>query len=198
MPTRFLQLGVRKLGNIITYYGVKKRLYAAGGLQRESALRMQANRRFAKRTLVLRGNGLRMQAKARFAPCGSPFGGFMLALGNRDQVLYRGGARLGVSENRPYVAKRRFACIRRPFLRKTCAVARKRPCRCRLQTAGTKLDSAAMQSGAVVPKGKAPASGRLHKPHPWSRMNPPRKVGARSWLPGFRINGYESPFHPLS
>ena len=100
MPTRFLQLGVRKLGNIITYYGVKKRLYAAGGLQRESALRMQANRRFAKRTLVLRGNGLRMQAKARFAPCGRPFGGFMLALGNRDQVLYRGGARLGVSENR--------------------------------------------------------------------------------------------------
>ena len=27
------------------------------------------------------------------------------------------------------------------------------------------------------------------------RMNPPYKVGARSLLPGFRINGYESPFH---
>lgn len=31
-----------------------------------------------------------------------------------------------------------------------------------------------------------------------SRVNPPRKVGARSQLSGFRINGHESPFHRLS
>ena len=35
-------------------------------------------------------------------------------------------------------------------------------------------------------------------PPPARRMNPPRKVGARSLLPGFRINGCESPFHSLS
>ena len=32
---------------------------------------------------------------------------------------------------------------------------------------------------------------------PRQRMNPPHKVGARIWAPGFRINGHESPFHQL-
>ena len=38
------------------------------------------------------------------------------------------------------------------------------------------------------------AKGHKNSPPP-PRMNPPRKVGARSALPGFRINGREFPFH---
>lgn len=37
----------------------------------------------------------------------------------------------------------------------------------------------------------------MKKPRPRLRMNPPQKVGARIRLPGFRTNGYESPFHRL-
>ena len=32
---------------------------------------------------------------------------------------------------------------------------------------------------------------------PRQRMNPPHKVGARIWVPGFHINGHGSPFHQL-
>lgn len=36
------------------------------------------------------------------------------------------------------------------------------------------------------------------QPRTGRRMNPPRKVGARSPLPGFRIDRSEFPFHTLS
>ena len=62
----------------------------------------------------------------------------------------------------------------------------------------------AARSGARALRSVGPfrlPAGKRNKrkaPPPARRMNPPRKVGARSLLPGFRINGCESPFHSLS
>ncbi len=50
----------------------------------------------------------------------------------------------------------------------------------------------------VGPAKDAAIQRRKNKmPRPRQRMNPPHKVGARIWDPGFRINGHESPFHQL-
>ncbi len=46
-----------------------------------------------------------------------------------------------------------------------------------------------VESFAIEMKEKAPPLA--------NRMDPPQKVGALIALPGFRINGYESPFHGL-
>ena len=54
----------------------------------------------------------------------------------------------------------------------------------------TRREHAARCESEPMAKRKAPPPAR--------RMNPPRKVGARSTLPGFRINGRESPFHGRS
>lgn len=53
---------------------------------------------------------------------------------------------------------------------------------------------------AASPEGLAGSlfAVRFEVPPPSRRMNPPRKVGARSPVPGFRINGHESPFRVLS
>ena len=49
----------------------------------------------------------------------------------------------------------------------------------------------AIASGVVA----SATTKQIKMSRPCQRMNPPHKVGARIWLPGFRINRYESPFH---
>ena len=152
------------------------------GRQPSSTRTDSCNSRFWTKRGVLGGVGVRRGTSGRIPRHSFP------GLSRRDPLFKK-----GYPPKTAFLARRaRIPCRTPPTRRYPTARSGQDGRKSWDKIAGARTAINPASNAASVPRAqKSPAPDK-------PRVNPPRKVGARSQLSGFRINGHESPFHRLS